>query len=52
MGHKKKGGKNGRTLHQQAYDKLQKMKAFGDSKRFDKLEKFTVFRPIRRILST
>lgn len=24
MGHKKKDGKAGRTLHQQAYDKLQK----------------------------
>ena len=38
MGHKKKDGKSGRTLHQQAYDKLQKMQAFGDSKRLDKLE--------------
>lgn len=38
MGHKKKGGKNGRTLHQQAYDRLVKMQAFGDSKRLDKLE--------------
>ena len=38
MGHKKKDGKTGRTLHQQAYDKLQKMQAFGDSKRLDKLE--------------
>lgn len=38
MGHKKKDGKAGRTLHQQAYDRLQKMQAFGDSKRLDKLE--------------
>ena len=38
MGHKKKDGRNSRTLHQQAYDKLQKMQAFGDSKRLDKLE--------------
>lgn len=38
MGHKKKDEKSGRTLHQQAYDKLQKMQAFGDSKRLDKLE--------------
>ncbi len=38
MGHKKKDGKAGRTLHQQAYDKLQKMQAFGDSKRLDKIE--------------
>ena len=56
MGHKKKDGKAGRTLHQQAYDKLQKMQAFGDSKRLDKLEnpeeKFTAFRPTRHILST
>ena len=38
MGHKKKDGRNSRTLHQQAYDRLQKMQAFGDSKRLDKLE--------------
>ena len=38
MGHRKKDGKSGRTLHQQAYDKLQKMQAFGDSKRLDKIE--------------
>lgn len=38
MGHKKKGSQNGRTLHQQAYDRLVKMQAFGDSKRLDKLE--------------
>ena len=38
MGHKKKDGRNSRTLHQQAYDKLQKMQAFGDSKRLDKME--------------
>ena len=38
MGHKKKDGRNSRTLHQQAYDKLQKMQAFGDSKRLDKIE--------------
>jgi len=52
MGHKKKDGRNSRTLHQQAYDKLQKMQAFGDSKRLDKLEKFTAFRPTRRTSST
>lgn len=60
MGHKKKDGRNSRTLHQQAYDRLQKMQAFGDSKRLDKLgksrgflqEKFTAFRPTRRTLST
>ena len=34
----KKDGRNSRTLHQQAYDRLQKMQAFGDSKRLDKLE--------------
>ena len=38
MGHKKKDGRNSRTLHQQAHDRLQKMQAFGDSKRLDKLE--------------
>lgn len=38
MGHKKKGRKDGRTLHQQVYEQLKKMQAFGDSKQLDKME--------------
>ncbi len=36
MGHKKKGCRTRRSLHQQAYDRLQSMQTWGDSKREDK----------------
>ena len=59
MGHKKKDGKAGRTLHQQAYDKLQKMQRLVTasvliSSKIRRIlqEKFTAFRPTRRTLST
>lgn len=38
MGHKKKGAPSSRSLHQQAYDRLTAMQAFGDSRRADKDE--------------
>lgn len=38
MGHKKKGAPSSRSLHQQAYDRLTAMLAFGDSRRADKDE--------------
>lgn len=38
MGHKKKGAPSSHSLHQQAYDRLTAMLAFGDSRRADKDE--------------